>query len=64
MTLTDNELKMLRILNGEDVGEKMPWGAWMTATCESLKGMGLARGTYKITDEGKQYLENLEKTNG
>ena len=55
--LTQMDIEVLRILNGEDVpGWK--WGAAMSECCQHLKGLGYARGSYEITDAGKQLLES------
>jgi hypothetical protein len=50
------EVQVLRILNGEDI-PGWQWGAAMAACCETLKDQGYASGMYKITEKGKQYLE-------
>ncbi len=54
--LIDMEVQVLRILNGEDI-PGWQWGAAMAACCETLKDQGYASGMYKITEKGKQYLE-------
>lgn len=56
---TQHELEVLRILNGEDVPGWVA-GAAMWACAASLVGMGYARGTYEITQSGKDYLASLE----
>lgn len=67
MEPTPMEIEVLRILNGEDVPG---WsaGAAMWACAASLVGMGLAEGTYRITQAGKDFLSTLsthqEQSNG
>jgi hypothetical protein len=58
---TDMEIEVLRILNGEDVPD-WTWGAAMSACCESLKSVGLAKGCYEISDKGKIFLDKLNNT--
>lgn len=56
--LCDYEIKLLRLLAGEDVPD-MQWGAAMGACLECLKGSGLAHavgGKYEITDKGRKVL--------
>ena len=54
--LTDYEVDILRILGGEDLSG-WSWGAAMGACCEHLKEQGYARGSYEITDKGKELLK-------
>ena len=51
------EVEVLKILNGEDI-PGWTWGAAMSVCCENLKSMGLAKGSYEISDKGKEYLKN------
>lgn len=55
----DMEVEVLRILNGEDV-PGWTWGAAMAVCCENLKNMGLATGSYEISETGKKFLTNAE----
>ena len=56
------EEDVLRAINGEDgPGGVQWWGAGLTAAAEYLKGIGFVAGSYHITDEGRNYLRNLEK---
>jgi hypothetical protein len=60
----DMEIEVLRILNGENVPG---WtaGAAMWSCAAALVGMGLAEGTYRITQAGKDFLStHREQSNG
>lgn len=56
--LLDMEIEVLRILNGEDV-PGWTWGAAMAECCSGLKARGYAKGTYEITDRGRELLAAL-----
>ena len=56
-SLSDYEINILRVLNGEDVPGLM-WGAAMSAACGHLKGTGYATGLYEITDKGRAAIAN------
>ena len=60
MKLTQHEIEVLRILNGETV-EGWCAGAAMNACCAYLKNQGLATGQYQITDAGRAFLASLDK---
>lgn len=53
------EVQILRTLNGEEVPGLVA-GAAMWEAARSLRGMGLAQGTYYITQAGKDYLAKLD----
>lgn len=53
--LNDLEIEVLRILNGEDIPGWV-WGAAMATCCEALVAYGYAKGTYRITYTGREYL--------
>lgn len=55
----DMEIEILRILNGEDI-PGWTWGAAMSACASSLRSMGYAEGSYKITEKGKKFLKELK----
>lgn len=56
--LTQHEIEVLRILNGEDV-PGWCWGAAMSECCQALKARGLASGMYHITQAGKDCLRAI-----
>jgi hypothetical protein len=56
--MTDMDVEVLRILNGEDL-PNWGWGAAMAACCSYLKGEGYAQGLYEISPKGKQLLKDL-----
>jgi hypothetical protein len=60
-SLSDYEINILRVLNGEDVPGLM-WGAAMSAACGHLKGTGYATGLYEITDKGRAAIRAMEAT--
>lgn len=53
--ITDMDIEVLRILNGDDV-PGWGWGGAMSVCLEFLRSVGLAKGTYEITDKGKEFL--------
>lgn len=60
--LSEYELKILRLLNGEDV-PGLAWGAAMSVAIETLYEMRLAKrngGRYEITDAGRDALKARE----
>lgn len=57
--LSEFDVKVLRILNGEDVPE-VHGGAGVWASAAYLRNLGLAMGAYEITEMGKEFLENYE----
>jgi hypothetical protein len=59
LPMTDMDVDVLRILNGEDVHGYV-WGAAIAVTLEYLKGRGYAHGCYEITEKGKRALQALE----
>lgn len=58
--LTQTEIDVLRLLNGEDVPGLFAGAAVMECAAH-LKDLGLAEGVYTISDEGKAYLAALDK---
>jgi hypothetical protein len=70
-SLSDYEINILRVLNGEDVPGLM-WGAAMSAACGHLKGTGYATSVeadfdlpwylYEITDKGRAAIRAREAT--
>lgn len=57
--LTDSEIEVLRICNGEDVPGWQK-GAAMNACAEFLQGSGYVDHRYEITKKGKALLARLE----
>lgn len=56
--MTDYDLDVLRVLNGEDV-PGMVAGAAMWTAAAWLVGRGYAQGSYQITQKGRDYLAAL-----
>lgn len=54
------EIEVLRILNGEDI-PGWSWGAAMAVCCETLRGLGYAKGCYEITQAGKDLLKEIDE---
>lgn len=54
--LTDMDIEVLRILNGEDVEGWVP-GAAMNVCAEYLRKLGYASFGYEITDKGRAFLK-------
>lgn len=54
--LTDMDIEVLRILNGEDVPGWVP-GAAMNVCAEYLRKLGYADWGYEITDKGRAFLK-------
>ena len=54
MTLTYNELRLLRMLSR---GKVPIWGAWVGACLESLRGSGLIDGHGRVTTRGAAVLD-------
>jgi len=61
--LTDYEIKVLRVANGEHV-EAFSWGAAVTAALEHLAELDYVRktssGTYVATEKGQEILAKIE----
>ena len=66
--LRDYEIKVLRHINGDQVGF-LDWGAAMSEAIGFLRGQGFVEKTVKldgsirvlVTEKGKEYLAKLEK---
>ena len=56
--MCEYELKILRVMAGEDV-EGVSAGAAMWTAAAWLKGRGYAEGHYSITQKGRDYLKAL-----
>jgi hypothetical protein len=60
MHLTEYDIKILRVLNGEEV-EGVIGGAAIWAATSYLRSRGLAAGTYHITEKGREYLRGINE---
>ena len=60
MKLIQQEIEVLRILNGEDV-PGWGWCSAMAICCDTLKEKGYAKGCSEITEKGKDFLTTLDK---
>jgi hypothetical protein len=56
--MTDMDVEVLRILNGEEL-PNWSWGAAMAVCCSYLKGKGYAQELYEISPKGRQLLKDL-----
>ena len=54
------EIDVLRAMNGENP-DGLVAGAAMWTAARLLKGHGLAKGFYEITDKGRAFLSELDR---
>lgn len=58
--LTNQEIRLLRDMNGEYIG--LRWASWISEVAKDLHGKGLVTGppSYQINDKGRAALSKIK----